>query len=67
MKNKNKFLLSVMALACLNSLNANAETFSFDTRNSLNSDTLVLFQSTDSTTYSLDFCPSRLRINSILR
>ncbi|QDZ92193.1 leucyl aminopeptidase [Shewanella decolorationis] len=57
MKNKNKFLLSVMALACLNSLNANAETFSFDTRNSLNSDTLVLFQSADSTTYSLDFLP----------
>ncbi|KPN77561.1 leucyl aminopeptidase [Shewanella sp. Sh95] len=57
MKNKNKFLLSVMALAYLNSLNANAETFSFDTRNSLNSDTLVLFQSTDSTTYSLDFLP----------
>lgn len=46
-----------MALACLNSLNANAETFSFDTRNSLNSDTLVLFQSADSTTYSLDFLP----------
>ncbi|QYJ70668.1 leucyl aminopeptidase [Shewanella sp. FJAT-51649] len=57
MKNKNKFLLSVMALACLNSLNANAETFSFDTRNSLNSDTLVLFQSADSITYSLDFLP----------
>ncbi|MGL4747259.1 MAG: leucyl aminopeptidase, partial [Shewanella sp.] len=57
MKNKNKFLLSVMALACLNSLNANAETFSFDTRNSLNSDTLVLFHSADSTTYSLDFLP----------
>ncbi|MGL5668525.1 MAG: leucyl aminopeptidase family protein, partial [Shewanella sp.] len=57
MKNKNKFLLSVMALACLNSLNANAETFSFDTRNSLNSDTLVLFQSADSTSYSLDFLP----------
>lgn len=57
MKNKHKFMLSVMALACLNSLNANAETFSFDTRSSLNSDTLVLFQSVDSTTYGIDFLP----------
>lgn len=57
MKNKHQFMLSVMALACLNSLNANAETFSFDTRNSLNSDTLVLFQSADATTYGIDVLP----------
>ncbi|MBO6228350.1 MAG: leucyl aminopeptidase, partial [Shewanella sp.] len=57
MKNKHKFMLSVMALACLNSLNANAEIFSFDTRSSLNSDTLVLFQSADATTYGIDFLP----------
>lgn len=57
MKNKHPFMLSVMALACLNSLNANAETFSFDTRNSLNSDTLVLFQSADATTYGIDVLP----------
>ncbi|GIU03185.1 leucyl aminopeptidase [Shewanella morhuae] len=57
MKNKHKFMLSVMALACLNPLNANAEIFSFDTRSSLNSDTLVLFQSADSTTYGIDLIP----------
>ncbi|GIU12874.1 leucyl aminopeptidase [Shewanella glacialipiscicola] len=57
MKNKHKFMLSVMALACLNPLNANAEIFSFDTRSSLNSDTLVLFQSADSTTYGIDLLP----------
>ncbi|AVI64973.1 leucyl aminopeptidase [Shewanella sp. WE21] len=57
MKNNYKLMLSVMALACLNSLNANAESFSFDTRSSLNSDTLVLFQSADSTTYGIDFLP----------
>lgn len=57
MKNNNKLMLSVMALACLNSLNANAETFSFDTRSSLNSDTLVLFQSADATPYGIDFLP----------
>lgn len=57
MKNKHQFMLSVIALACLNSLNANAETFSFDTRNSLNSDTLVLFQSADATTYGIDVLP----------
>lgn len=63
MKNKHKFMLSVMALACLNSLNANAEIFSFDTRSSLNSDTLVLFQSADSTTYGIDFYLSRPKTN----
>ncbi|MGI2068137.1 leucyl aminopeptidase [Shewanella sp. MF08487] len=57
MKNNNKLMLSVMALACLNPLNANAESFSFDTRSSLNSDTLVLFQSANSTTYGIDFLP----------
>lgn len=57
MKNNNKFLISLMALAGLNSLNAHAESFSFDTRHSLNADTLVLFHSADSTTYSLDFLP----------
>lgn len=57
MKNKHKFMLSVMALACLNPLNANAEIFSFDTPSSLNSDTLVLFQSANSTTYGIDLLP----------
>ncbi|MGI1946427.1 leucyl aminopeptidase [Shewanella glacialipiscicola] len=57
MKNKHKFMLSVMALACLNPLNANAEIFSFDTPSSLNSDTLVLFQSADSTNYGIDLLP----------
>lgn len=57
MKNNNKLMLSLLALACLNTVNANAETFSFDTRSSLQSDTLVLFQSTDSTTYGIKFLP----------
>ncbi|MGL5047909.1 MAG: leucyl aminopeptidase [Shewanella sp.] len=57
MKNKHKIMLSVMALACLNPLNANAEIFSFDTYNSLNSDTLVLFQSADATPYGIDILP----------
>ncbi|MCH1929695.1 leucyl aminopeptidase [Shewanella sp. A25] len=57
MKTQHKLCLSVMALACLNPLYANAETFSFDSRNSLNSDTLILFQDADSTTYSIDVLP----------
>lgn len=57
MKNKNKFILNIMVLASLNSLNVNAETFSFHVRNSLNSDTLVLFQNADTTIYSIDVLP----------
>ncbi|MCL1088204.1 leucyl aminopeptidase [Shewanella profunda] len=57
MKNNNKLMLSLITLACLNTVNANAEIFSFDTRSSLSSDTLVLFQSADSTTYGIDFLP----------
>lgn len=57
MKNNSPFILSVMALACLNPLNANAETFSFDARQSLNADTLVLFHSADSTTYGIEMLP----------
>lgn len=57
MKSNHQFILSVMALACLNCLNANAETYTFDTRNSLNSDTLVLFKSADTTTYGIDVLP----------
>lgn len=57
MKSHRQFLFSLLSLACLHSFNAQGESFSFDNRNNLNADTLILFQSADSTTYSAEALP----------